>query len=215
MSERDAFIRRICENPAEDAVRLVFADWLQENGEGERAEFIRDQIEWRAGSRDLDLLNDNWERWFPDCTRHDEKGFRRLQNYAGALAVPLLNGNTVLFSRGFVSAVWFSRTRSYLHHAEGGYWRQQPVTSVRLIDRTPSNNFGGRTRFKWYWAGDSAGLQAEGYAIPFDVYVRLAPGERHNGWATAEIAAEALSAACVAYGREQAGLPPLPVEVST
>lgn len=32
MTERDTFVRRICEEPFEDTHRLVFADWLGENG---------------------------------------------------------------------------------------------------------------------------------------------------------------------------------------
>ena len=28
-------------NPADDTVRLAFADWMQENGEEDRAEFVR------------------------------------------------------------------------------------------------------------------------------------------------------------------------------
>ena len=45
MSERAAFISAILDNLADDTSRLVFADWLQENGEEARAEFIRVQIE--------------------------------------------------------------------------------------------------------------------------------------------------------------------------
>lgn len=48
MSERDAFIRSICEQPADDVARLVFADWLDEHGDEAqraRAEFIRVQCE--------------------------------------------------------------------------------------------------------------------------------------------------------------------------
>jgi uncharacterized protein (TIGR02996 family) len=45
MNDRDALMRAICENPDEDTPRLVFADWLQENGEEERAKFIRFQCE--------------------------------------------------------------------------------------------------------------------------------------------------------------------------
>lgn len=45
MSERAAFISAILDNLDDDTPRLVFADWLQENGEEERAEFIRCQIE--------------------------------------------------------------------------------------------------------------------------------------------------------------------------
>jgi len=40
MNERESFMRAIATSPDDDAVRLVFADWLEENGEPERAEFI-------------------------------------------------------------------------------------------------------------------------------------------------------------------------------
>src|SRR5687768_1025238 len=45
MGEREALLRTVCENPDDDLPRLVFADWLDEHGEPERAEFIRIQIE--------------------------------------------------------------------------------------------------------------------------------------------------------------------------
>ncbi|HLW64543.1 MAG TPA: TIGR02996 domain-containing protein, partial [Gemmataceae bacterium] len=45
MTEADAFLATILENPDDDAPRLVFADWLDEHGETDRAEFIRVQIE--------------------------------------------------------------------------------------------------------------------------------------------------------------------------
>jgi uncharacterized protein (TIGR02996 family) len=45
MSPHDPFLRAILVNPADDLPRLVYADYLEENGEPERAEFIRTQIE--------------------------------------------------------------------------------------------------------------------------------------------------------------------------
>lgn len=44
MTDREAFMSRIIDSPDDDAPRLVFADWLDEHGEPERAEFIRVQI---------------------------------------------------------------------------------------------------------------------------------------------------------------------------
>lgn len=38
------FLASIAEDPADDLRRLVFADWLEENGEGPRAEFIRARV---------------------------------------------------------------------------------------------------------------------------------------------------------------------------
>ena len=48
-SDGEALFRAICELPAEDTPRLVYADWLEENGQHERAEFIRLQCEALAG----------------------------------------------------------------------------------------------------------------------------------------------------------------------
>lgn len=45
MTEREAFLAAILAAPADDLPRLVFADWLDENGEPERGEFIRVQCE--------------------------------------------------------------------------------------------------------------------------------------------------------------------------
>ena len=41
--EQQAFWTAIRETPEDDAPRLVYADWLEEHGEGDRAEFIRVQ----------------------------------------------------------------------------------------------------------------------------------------------------------------------------
>lgn len=40
-----ALLQAVCENPGCDTARLVFADWFDENGQGDKAEFIRLQIE--------------------------------------------------------------------------------------------------------------------------------------------------------------------------
>ncbi len=45
MSEEDALLTAIVANVDDDTPRLVYADWLDENGQPERAEFIRVQIE--------------------------------------------------------------------------------------------------------------------------------------------------------------------------
>ncbi len=46
LDEREALIRAIYADPADDLPRLVFADWLDERGEADRAEFIRLSIRW-------------------------------------------------------------------------------------------------------------------------------------------------------------------------
>lgn len=45
MTDRDALLAAIRAEPDDDTARLVYADWLQENGQTARADFIRFQIE--------------------------------------------------------------------------------------------------------------------------------------------------------------------------
>src|SRR5215510_89544 len=44
MRDDAPFLAAIAAEPEDDTARLVFADWLDEHGEAERAEFIRVQI---------------------------------------------------------------------------------------------------------------------------------------------------------------------------
>jgi len=93
MSDREAFVQAIAANPADDLPRLVFADWLDEHGEPERAEFIRTQIRWHHADADerksLDaraeeLFKEHWQRWFaplllaldPDADRRRNLGIK-------------------------------------------------------------------------------------------------------------------------------------------
>src|SRR4051794_30785677 len=76
MSERLGLLLAIRDRPDDDALRLVLADWLEDHGDSEQAEFIRVQIE-RARLPDEDdrqaelearerrLLLKHAERWVP------------------------------------------------------------------------------------------------------------------------------------------------------
>ena len=67
MSELSALLRACKDEPEDDAPRLVLADWLQERGQLERAEYIRNQI----GSSDYGIDDEPpdpswlgaWGRW--------------------------------------------------------------------------------------------------------------------------------------------------------
>src|SRR4051812_6279613 len=92
MVKNDDFLRALSTHPDDDGVRLVYADWLEENGNPERAEFIRAQIELNrydpedparlpALSRQHTLLykhNNAWRRELPPLPPNVEWGhFRR------------------------------------------------------------------------------------------------------------------------------------------
>jgi uncharacterized protein (TIGR02996 family) len=63
---RKAFLQEIILHPDDDTPRLVYADWLDEHGDPDRAEFIRIQCELAKGVKDLERrrrLRD-WQRTF-------------------------------------------------------------------------------------------------------------------------------------------------------
>src|SRR5262245_26047775 len=45
MGDADGLLKAVFENPGDDAPRLVYADWCEECGDPDRAEFTRVQIE--------------------------------------------------------------------------------------------------------------------------------------------------------------------------
>lgn len=60
MSDEAAFLAAIIANPEDDLPRLVLADWYDENGQGDRAEFIRLQIDHsRKGKKPPRVLSDH------------------------------------------------------------------------------------------------------------------------------------------------------------
>ena len=104
-SDGDVLFRVICEQPQEDTPRLAYADWLEENGQHERAEFIRLQCEaWglcpqyatvqEARERASDLLKRYGNKWYSE--------------------LPFIPGVewSSLFVRGFVDKVWLTSSKN-------------------------------------------------------------------------------------------------------
>jgi uncharacterized protein (TIGR02996 family) len=78
MSDGDALLAAIIANPDDDTPRLIYADWLDENGQAERAEFIRVQcrmarateFSWeddrRLGELEMIAHREKWLEPMPD-----------------------------------------------------------------------------------------------------------------------------------------------------
>lgn len=62
MTVRNQFIQMIIETPDDDMPRLIFADWLEENGDLERAEFIRIQCNLAKGGLSENENNESRSR---------------------------------------------------------------------------------------------------------------------------------------------------------
>ena len=103
-SDGDALFRTICEHPRDDMPRLVYADWLQENGQPERAEFIRLQCEaWHLCPA------------YPTITEARTAASQLLKQYGDLwyAELPVVAGVTWsdLFVRGFVDRAWILAKR--------------------------------------------------------------------------------------------------------
>jgi uncharacterized protein (TIGR02996 family) len=94
MNEREALLKAVCENPYDDAPRLVFADWLQEHGEEERAEFIRVQIQFDRGA------------FRPSEEARLKRRLRKLDVHKAQWELEIPKAEYIYFSRGFIQRAW-------------------------------------------------------------------------------------------------------------
>ncbi|OWK36712.1 TIGR02996 domain-containing protein [Fimbriiglobus ruber] len=81
MTDEDALLRAVAVTPDDDLPRLVYADWLEEQGRAARAHFIRAQIElhrtsngsptyWRLIGQTAGLLARYRVEWMDECRRY-------------------------------------------------------------------------------------------------------------------------------------------------
>ena len=117
------FLAAILDAPDDDAPRLVYADWLDERGDSERAEFIRLDVrvarmssadpEWAAVHRRVaELRQPNFQEWVD-----------RLPQFPGV--------HWEAFTRGFISVVRFETPAAYFDHAPAVF-AASPIREVRL-----------------------------------------------------------------------------------
>jgi uncharacterized protein (TIGR02996 family) len=116
------------------------------------------------------------------------------------------------FHRGLVSEIACTLADFDRHAA--ALFAAAPVTAVRLTGKQPYHTFAGW----WGWGdeSDERTVGSPGY-LPHHLFELLAEPDviapPVGGYHTEARAFAALSAACVAYGRSLAGLPPLPAAV--
>jgi len=145
VNEREAFIEMVRESPGDDAPRLVMADWFDEQGDDDRAAFIRTQVERSklpVGSRKLkalirreqELLAASGHRWLgPLQSLFDKRRFnvtRASWEDAPGVAQLASNGEHVYWDRGFVSAV--RTTPGRMRKSGDAALRHEPFDGLRL-----------------------------------------------------------------------------------
>jgi uncharacterized protein (TIGR02996 family) len=215
MSDQNALLWAILEDPADDLRRLVFADWLEEHGDESgraRAEFIRVQIERShiqpLGPPDQALAYREARLWL---------ALRHLW-HPGPLPLATLD-DLGAWRRGFPARLT-TYTGLFMSQA-GAMFAAAPIGQVILTDKRPLE-YRWPVRPSWGWFDGSRRLsygdqercpaEMDPEELPFalwQAYKRGRQGGQKWQHPDEESALSALSAACVSYGRRQAGLPAL------
>jgi len=126
LADRDMFLAAIHAAPDDDAPRLVFTDWLEENGEEERAEFIRIQI----------AMKQEYEKNQRMTARQDILFLRQKELFQlpwADVARECGAGVMATFSRGFPNYLNLSVSQFVDLGKSFGAW-VGPNTKVRLFD---------------------------------------------------------------------------------
>lgn len=235
MTEGELLLRGVLNDPADGTARLVFADWLEERGEGARARFIRNEV---AASAPPSVFKAGWPcrvSVFRDTSRMTLGEVVNLPPEPIELVelAPPVPGVSWATSRGMVCGIELP-CEAFMTHAEA-IFRVHPVTSVVLVDKSPWVGRHGRNDPQdnlWgWWRAWSPSMNAvdefERDTLPHELMAIVdrdprnlrANPTRYDSrvkmgsvmFDSAELASAVLSDSCVARGRALAGLPPLPV----
>ncbi len=129
MNEQQALVQAILEHPDDTARRLIYADWLEENGYNRDAVFIREQCEAYLASERLPYHEQRlapWSRvgglWVPDVPQEKDERWHLLSRVWGRQqperCYALMRiGKEFLFRRGFVEYGSF-RAQKVVENAE-------------------------------------------------------------------------------------------------
>lgn len=234
MSDEEKALRRtICAEPGEDTHCLVYADWCDENGLPERAEFIRLQVGLWARDTSYYISFDNCRM----CQNSAVPDVRRSADLVHAawgadllmLGYPHLMMGDWRFRRGFPYRI-VCRLDEFTDDFARRVFGRYPVIDVRLSDCEPAPHeiydlaFTHptllATHARWFVERgyDTFGFRRirSNYMLPGHLFTRLPAANLIEAdvairatYRTDKHAQIALSCACVDYGRHQAGLEPV------
>jgi uncharacterized protein (TIGR02996 family) len=139
MSEGDALFAAILAEPDEDVPRLVYADWLDENGgepERARAEFVRVQVALaQLPSAEYVATNQRFlelrAREQALLVAHGARWLEPLRGRGGPLESAATHAQ---FQRGFVAVVWMSA--AWFVARAGALFARAPARELRVTGAT-------------------------------------------------------------------------------
>ncbi len=237
MHTKADFLRTICDDPTDTNLRLVYADFLDDNGEPERAEFIRLQCEEAV----LDPLTNGYHYWsgqlaapkWVDRVTAIRRRCVEMKN-RDDLTTKIIVGTDVTyrsrwqqwsatetwepfwdnveFARGFADRFLLNIQTFFEKAVE--IVRTHPVTEFRLTDLNPWSVGNPSYRFGWTSdLSDMIGIKTDWF-VPPALFEYLPPSDVHlnvvrRWYSSYNRSIEALSVACVRWARQGAGLPHL------
>jgi uncharacterized protein (TIGR02996 family) len=159
----EPFLRAICDAPDDDAPRLIYADWLDENGDSERAEFIRLQVRiadsdvvnvLKARLRAEELFRKNCQQWISllpgNISLWSESSTGLTGNVfdsieVGGPEITSIEGQTSVddWERGFPAAVYVREDARLFFRMK---WLQEieefvPIHRLRLVRLNQADGF--------------------------------------------------------------------------
>lgn len=199
--EREGLLRDVVEHPHEDGPRLVYADWCEENGDPQRAEFIRAQVEAVRLRERLLALDVRAAELARDLCERNAFG-QRLSDGATTFRPTPQN-----LRRGFVDVLVLNLRRFWDHGRE--LVSMNPITQVRFSDRNPAvrrQHLPGATRRLHYYVGGwSPTSDPHGYFIPIEWLLLMnheAEADGYHGHLSHDTAESALSEAALLWARQ-------------
>jgi len=224
--DEKSLLRAILENPHDDNARLVYADYLQENGQEARAEFIRMQCKYTEDGLEYPTSQlTNYKEWFPDfwqnCTITPPSGEGKR-----------LGGTFLVVRNGFIDEVYCTletfvggdcrtcdgygedivtgevcqscKGTSEITGIASKLFSTQPITKVVITDVLEpgySTHYGLHGEYKWGWQSESIrGINLIAQHLPTPKSYALY-GMR---WKDKKEAMEAFYHGCLNYGRSVA-----------
>jgi uncharacterized protein (TIGR02996 family) len=144
-SDGNALFLAICAQPWEDTPRLAYADWLDENGDPRRAEYIRLEVAIEERIRRRQTLSPNQVARRQQLHAFERKWMKKLPKLPGVKW-------EVMFERGFPRNVNTTSATAFLKHAEVIY-RSAPVgwltirsVSAKTVVELPRSPYLSRLR---------------------------------------------------------------------
>jgi uncharacterized protein (TIGR02996 family) len=218
MTHDDAFLADILEHPADDVPRLVYADWLTEAGEEDRAEFIRvqcaaeklravclcgDCVRRRGGGQHHNgqCALDRREHGFLGSREWELRGCEAFPSWCPGLIADVVS--RAVYCRGFVAEVTLP-CQAWLEHGPA-LVRAAPLERVTLADRQPSRWY--RLGWgEWYWVRQAGPTLHVPDRLPPELCDLLSTGRVDEDgvmtYLSRERAQDALSRACLEWARD-------------